>query len=81
MIESVKDAYTNYPAERLNRIWLSHQQAMIQTMLSRGNNVYKLSHMKKEKLIRDGHLPPYLCVSVELYNDCKQYCLENGYVV
>ena len=33
-----KDAYAQYPAERLNKIWLSHQKATTQTLLGRENN-------------------------------------------
>ena len=51
MIQCVKDAYAQYPAERLNKIWLSHQQATTQTLLGRGNNTYKLTHLKKDQLL------------------------------
>jgi hypothetical protein len=81
LIHSVTQAYAQYPAERLNNIWLSHQQAMIQSLLSRGNNVYKLAHMKKEKLLREGHLPDQLAITMDLYNNSKQYLHENGYFV
>ena len=47
----------------------------------RGNNVYKLGHLKKDKLIREGHLPDSLAVSMDLYNNSKQYLLENGYSI
>jgi hypothetical protein len=72
LIESVKNSYAQYSPESLNKIWLSHQQCMTQTLISRGNNVYKLGHLKKDKLIREGHLPDSLAVSMDLYNNSKQ---------
>ena len=81
MIQCVKDANAQYPAERLNKIWLSHQQAMTQTLLGRGNNTYKLTHLKKNQLLREGNPPKSLAGTMQLYNDCQQYLLDNGYAI
>jgi hypothetical protein len=82
LIESVKNSYAQYSPEILNKIWLSHQQAMTDTLISRGNNVYyKLGHLQKDKLIREGRLPDALGISMDLYNKSIQYHLENGIAV
>jgi hypothetical protein len=81
MIRVVNDAYAQYPAEHLNKIWLSHQQAMAQTLLSRGNYTFKLTHLKKDQLLREGILPKSLAVTMQLYNDCKHYLLYNCYAI
>ena len=39
LIESVKNSYAQYSPEILKNIWLSHQQAMTHTLISRGNNI------------------------------------------
>jgi hypothetical protein len=81
LIESVKQAYASYPARSINKMWLTHQQAMTQTLLSRGDNIYKIGHINKDKLLRDGNLPDSLAISMDLYNNSTQYLLENGYAV
>lgn len=79
LVACVKSAFDQYQPESINKIWLSHQQAMVQTLLSKGNNNYKLTHMNKNKLIKEGKLPQALSIPLGLYDDSRQFLLENGY--
>ena len=43
--------------ETVNNVFLSLQMAMESTMLHNGSNNFKLQHISKEKLRREGRLP------------------------
>ena len=62
LIQSVQDAYTNYPRKRLNWTWLTLQSVFNQIILWNGDNDYNLEHLSKEKLERTGQLPNVLDV-------------------
>ena len=62
LIQSVQDAYTNYPRKRLNRTWLTLQSVFNQIILCNGDNDYDIEHLSKEKLERAGQLPNVLDV-------------------
>ncbi|KAG7337159.1 hypothetical protein IV203_035373 [Nitzschia inconspicua] len=47
LIEMVEETYKNYPAKKLNRIWLTLQSVMNQVINQRGDNDYTIPHMKK----------------------------------
>ena len=53
-------------SEDLNKVWLTHQQCMIKCMEERGSNKYKLPHMRKGALEREGLLPTSLHIPIEL---------------
>ena len=66
LITNVQGAFREYCPHKLNRVWLSYQQCMIEAMkLNRGNN-YKLPRMKKDRLIRQGLLPTSLNIPLDL---------------
>lgn len=81
LVQSVEAAFAGYSSKDLNKIWLSHQQAMIETLLHKGNNNYKLAHMKKEKLIRENKLPISLHVDMTLYDECVQFLRDSELVI
>ena len=62
LIQSVQDAYTNYPRKRLNRTWLTLHSVFNQIILCNGDNDYNIEHLSKEKLERTGQLPNVLDV-------------------
>ena len=62
MIQSVQDAYTNYPRKRLNQMWLTLHSVFNQIILCNGDNNYNIEHLSKEKLKRTGQLPNVLDV-------------------
>ena len=63
LIEMVKLSYTSYPAEKLNRIWLTLQSCMNEIIEDGGGNRYKIPHLNKERLEREGRLPTVLSVT------------------
>ncbi|KAG7339151.1 hypothetical protein IV203_020463 [Nitzschia inconspicua] len=65
LIEMVEETYKNYPAKKLNRIWLTLQSVMNQVINQRGDNDYTIPHMKKKVLERQNQLPLSLDVTAE----------------
>ena len=76
LIEIVEDAFKNYPMEKLNKIWLTLQSCMDEIIKEQGGNKYKIPHMSKDKLIRNGTLPVVLNVSPEAQQACWEYLNE-----
>ena len=62
LIQSVQDAYENYPRHKLNRMWLTLQSCFNQIILHHGDNNYSIEHISKAKLERQGQLPDILDV-------------------
>ena len=65
LIQSVQDAYTNYPRKRLNQTWLTLHSVFNQIIQCDGDNDYNIKHLSKEKLKRTGQLPSVLDVADE----------------
>ena len=57
LIQVVKEKFDNYPQGKINRVFLSLQMAMQEILLCHGGNDYKLKHMSKSQLERNGNLP------------------------
>ena len=72
LILQVKEAYANYDPRTLNRVWLTHQQCMIKCMEERGGNSYKIPHINKGALERQGILPTSLHFPLQLVNQTRQ---------
>ena len=66
LIQSVQEAYTNYPRKRLNHTWLTLHSVFNQIILCNGDNNYNIKHLSKEKLERTGQLPNVLDVVDEV---------------
>ena len=70
-IEELRDAVVKasweMPPYYLNKVWLSLQQCMIETLNCDGNNNYKLPHLKKDQLFRQRVLPQKLSFDKYLY--------------
>ena len=62
IIDCVERAYEQYPANKINRMWLSHQGVMNQIFITNGDNDFEAPHMNKERLERLGQLPVVLDV-------------------
>ena len=62
LIQSVQDAYENYPWHKLNRTWLTLQGCFNQIILHHGDNNYSIEHISKAKLEWQGQLPDVLDV-------------------
>ena len=50
LIQSVHEAYKNYPQKRLNHTWLTLQSVFNPITLCNGDNDYNIEHLSKEKL-------------------------------
>ena len=71
LIENVNKAFEAYTANDINKIWVTHQSCMVEILKALGGNQYKIPHMKKDKLLREGKLPTSLCVPLQLYEAGK----------
>ena len=57
IIEMVLVSYEDYDRRKINRIWVTYQTVMNEIIQCDGDNTYKIPHMNKEKLEREGNLP------------------------
>ena len=57
LVRVVEEAFEEFSPMKSNQIFLSLQLCMIEIMKVKGSNHYKIPHLKKETLIREGHLP------------------------
>ena len=62
LIQSVQDAYKNYPRHKLNWMWLTLQSCFNQIILHHGDKDYSIKHILKAKLEWQGQLPDILDV-------------------
>ena len=65
IIRFVEQAFEEYPASILNRIWLTHQSCLNEIIRHNGDNNYPTPHMNKSWLERDGMLPLALPVTAD----------------
>lgn len=72
LIAAVLKAFEDQSPETLDNVFLSYHQAMIDTMKNEGSNRYKLHHMGKDKLRRNGLLPVSLQCPIELLKSTKE---------
>jgi hypothetical protein len=68
LIEMVESCFNNYDVNKVNRIWLSLQSCMNKIIEEKGDNKYKIPHMKKERLERLNQLPISIAVTQEAHN-------------
>ena len=50
LIQSVCEAFKNFPQKRLNHTWLTLQSVLNQIILCNGDNDYNIEYLSKEKL-------------------------------
>ena len=70
IIDFVQMAFNRYDHVMINRIWLTLQSCLNCALERNGDNDYKIPHMGKEKLEKEGKLPTVLevvdCVDIFL---------------
>ena len=71
LIVAVNNAFENQTRLNLSKIFLTHQQCMIDIMKTKGGNGYKIPHMGKDRLERAGKLPTCLSVDQDLIKSVK----------
>ena len=57
MVPRVHHVFDEWPAHKLNNVFLTLQCCMNEVIECNGDNDYRIVHMKKERLERDGRLP------------------------
>jgi hypothetical protein len=68
IIDMVQRTYQEYPPNKINRIWVTLMSIFNCIIENHGNNDYKIPHMNKEKMEREGTLPRELQLSQEAYH-------------
>jgi len=65
IIDMVMECYQDYDRRKINRIWLTYQTVMNMILECDGDNKYKIPHMNKDKMEREGNLPVSIAVTVD----------------
>ncbi|KAL6568026.1 hypothetical protein OROHE_003710 [Orobanche hederae] len=78
LVEAVATSFLNLQHTKLNNVFLSLQNVMVEIMKVRGHNNYSLPHMKKATLIKEGRLPIDLEVNPQLVQECVEYLVQAG---
>ncbi|XP_057795180.1 uncharacterized protein LOC131011387 [Salvia miltiorrhiza] len=80
LVEAVKSSFDELSPITLNNVFLSLQGCLTEILKVKGHNTYKIPHMKKGALIRQGELPLNLQVPHDLVKEAINYLMENGIV-
>ena len=67
LIESVEEAYDRYEVHKLARVFITSQSVLIEVMRVEGGTGYKIPHMNKDRMEREGMLHINLRFDRELY--------------
>ncbi|XP_057771056.1 uncharacterized protein LOC130990841 [Salvia miltiorrhiza] len=80
LVEAVKSSFDELSPTTLNKVFLSLQGCLTEILKVKGQNCYKIPHMKKGSLIWQGELPINLQVLYDLVKEAINYLMENGIV-
>lgn len=80
LIEIVQKAFQDVTRTAADNVFLSLQMAMENIMNCGGNNNYKLAHMSKEKLRREGQLPISIRCKTEVIQAAKDILARKNIV-
>jgi len=72
LIAMVQAAFEDCPIVTLKKLWVTHQSVMNEIIKCAGHNQFKIPHMNKDKLEKEGRLPRQLDV-----DPVARYCLED----
>ena len=73
LVAKVTQAFEEYPVERSNRVFLTHQSCMKEIMKERGSHHYAIPHMKISVLQKNGVLPVALACDPELVQQANEF--------
>lgn len=73
IVDKVEKSLAEYPHQKLNRIFLSHQACMREILRHKGSTHYDVPHMKKAVLERQGKLPVRLTISPEIVITAEEF--------
>lgn len=68
LVKAVEDSFAELDYATLNKVFLTHQKCLESIILCGGGNDYKLPHMNKDRLARQGQLP----VSIQVTDELRQ---------
>ncbi|XP_057798572.1 uncharacterized protein LOC131014581 [Salvia miltiorrhiza] len=80
LVKAVVSSFEELDPMTLNCVFLSLQGCMLETLKVKGQNCYKLPHMKKGSLIRQDRLPLCLDVPQQLVSESIAHLEEKGEV-
>jgi len=72
LVDMVQDCYEQHPINKMKRLWIALQSICNEATLHAGDNTFKIPHMNKDKLEREGRLP-----TVSNVDPVALHCLEN----
>lgn len=78
LVKAVERSYEELTTNKLNNVFLTLQSVMVEVLVVRGQNRYKLPHLGKDAMIRADTLPLSLYVSKQLGKECLLHLLEFG---
>ena len=74
LVSSVMRLYEDFSVVKSNRIFLTLQLSMVDTMILKGSNNYKIEHLNKEMLERQGRLPSVIRCDPLLIQQIINHC-------
>ncbi|KAM0925532.1 hypothetical protein ACQ4PT_004175 [Festuca glaucescens] len=77
IVQKVNQSLAEYPHQKLNRIFLSHQACMREIIKKKGSIHYDVPHLKKQALERQGKLPIRLKIEKQLIEDALAWLHAN----
>ncbi|XP_074293241.1 uncharacterized protein LOC141620210 [Silene latifolia] len=78
LVNNVMTAFIDHESMKLNFNYLTLQSVMVEIMKCRGHNDFKIPHMSKESLLRQGILLTNLTIDAQLVRECLEYLDANG---
>ncbi|VFQ62510.1 unnamed protein product [Cuscuta campestris] len=76
LINAVTTAFQDIPHEKLNNVFLTLQGVMGEVLKNRGGNNFRIPHIGKAMLAREGRLPDNVGVTQEVYEQAKHFLEE-----
>lgn len=77
LIQAVQNAFDEYPATKINCIFLTLQSCMVEITKAEGSNRYRIQHMNKGALEREGCLPLQITCEASLVEHIMNIVASN----
>ncbi|GAA0149654.1 hypothetical protein LIER_08780 [Lithospermum erythrorhizon] len=73
LVYAIVKSFNKYPSQKVNHVWLTLQLCMHETMKIGGSNRYKIPHIKKLQLERDGQLPIQVSCDLQVLQNVMEF--------
>ncbi|WOG93725.1 hypothetical protein DCAR_0313012 [Daucus carota subsp. sativus] len=73
LIHAVEETFENYPVAQLNHIFLTLQLCMREIIKVKGDNSYKIPHIRKNALEEENKLPEQIDCDSDIVNETIKY--------